>query len=122
MRHLQIYGTSKFIAQKAGSHKRERVGSHKRERVVILVKKSLTPFTKDAKLNPCDNCLFGKHHRVVFYSSSKRQSELLSIVYSDICGPIEVESLGGRKYFLTFIDDASQKVWVYGPKTKAEVF
>lgn len=33
-----------------------------------------------------------------------------------------VESLGGRKYFLTFIDDASRKVWIYVLKTKAEVF
>ncbi|CAL5379550.1 unnamed protein product [Camellia sinensis] len=77
---------------------------------------------RHTKLNPCDNCLFGKHHRVAFHSSSRRQSELLSRVYSDVCGPIEVESLGGRKYFLTFIDDASRKVWVYVLKTKAEVF
>lgn len=33
-----------------------------------------------------------------------------------------VESLCGRKYFLTFIDDASRKVWIYVLKTKAEVF
>lgn len=47
---------------------------------------------------------------------------MLSMVYSDVCGPIEVESLGDRKYFLTFIDDASNKLWVYFLKTKDEVF
>uniref|UniRef100_A0A2N9GFS8 Integrase catalytic domain-containing protein n=1 Tax=Fagus sylvatica TaxID=28930 RepID=A0A2N9GFS8_FAGSY len=44
------------------------------------------------------------------------------LVYSDVCGPIEVESLGGNRYFVTFIDDASRKVWVYVLKTKDQVF
>ncbi|KAM1652315.1 hypothetical protein ACFX1T_004838 [Malus domestica] len=40
----------------------------------------------------------------------------------DVCGPIEVESLGRNKYFVTYIDDASQKVWVYLLKSKDQVF
>jgi Integrase core domain len=39
-----------------------------------------------------------------------------------VCGPFEVESLGGNRYFLTFIDDASRKVWVYFLRTKDQVF
>ncbi|CAA0819883.1 Unknown protein [Striga hermonthica] len=35
---------------------------------------------------------------------------------------MEVESLGGSRYFLTFIDDASRKVWVYFLNTKDQVF
>ena len=66
--------------------------------------------------------MFRKQHKGAFHSSSRRLSELLSRVYSDVCGPIEVESLGGRKYFLTFIDNASRKVWVYVLTTKANVF
>mgnify|MGYP003740606461 FL=1 len=88
----------------------------------ILAKKSLIPFAEGTVLNPCDYCLFGKHHRVSFNTSSKRKTELLDLVYSDVCGPIEVESIGGSKYFLTFIDDASRKVWVYFLKTKDQVF
>uniref|UniRef100_A0A2N9IN96 Integrase catalytic domain-containing protein n=1 Tax=Fagus sylvatica TaxID=28930 RepID=A0A2N9IN96_FAGSY len=44
------------------------------------------------------------------------------LVYFDVCGPIEVESLGGNRYFVTFIDDASRKVWVHVLKTKDQVF
>uniref|UniRef100_A0A2N9HS85 Integrase catalytic domain-containing protein n=1 Tax=Fagus sylvatica TaxID=28930 RepID=A0A2N9HS85_FAGSY len=44
------------------------------------------------------------------------------LVYFDVCGPIEVESLGDNRYFVTFIDDASRKVWVYVLKTKDQVF
>jgi len=32
----------------------------------------------------------------------------LSLVHSDICGPINVESAGGARYFVTFIDDYSR--------------
>ncbi|CAA0825182.1 Unknown protein [Striga hermonthica] len=35
---------------------------------------------------------------------------------------MEVESLGGSRYFVTFIDDASRKLWVYFLRTKDEVF
>ncbi|CAA0834189.1 Unknown protein [Striga hermonthica] len=34
---------------------------------------------------------------------------------------MEVESLGGSRYFVTFIDDASRKLWVYFLRTKDEV-
>jgi len=38
----------------------------------------------------------------------RREKELLSLVHSDICGPINVESAGGARYFVTFIDDYSR--------------
>ena len=44
------------------------------------------------------------------------------MVYFDVCGPMKVETLGGSKYFVTFIDDASQKIWVYFLRTKDQVF
>ena len=39
-----------------------------------------------------------------------------------MCGPINVKSLGGASYFVTFIDDASKKVWAYPMKKKGKVF
>ena len=71
----------------------------------ILAKKSLIPFAKGTSLNPCD-CLFGKQHRVSFNIPSTRKPNVLDRVYSDVCGPIDVETLGGNKYFVTFMDDA----------------
>ena len=86
-----------------------------------LTKKDLITVSKNATLDPCNHCLFGKQHRVSFNFTSTKKSELLSLVYSDVCGPLEVNSLGGNKYFLTFIDDASRKVWVYFLKSKDQV-
>ena len=52
----------------------------------------------------------------------ERKANILELVYSDVCGPTNVKSLGGASYFVTFIDDASKKVWAYPMKNKAEVF
>jgi hypothetical protein len=81
-----------------------------KKRLQILARKSHIPSIKDEVLDPCDYCLFGKQHRVSFSKKSERKHNVLDLVYSDVCGPFEVESLGGNRYFLTFIDDATRKV------------
>ena len=88
----------------------------------LLAKQSLIPQAKGDSLNPCDYCVFGKHHRVSFKKSSNRKISKLELIHSDVCGPMEVESLGGNKYFVTFIDDASRKTWVYLLQAKSQVF
>ena len=77
---------------------------------------------KEKSSNPCDYCLFAKQHRVSFKKNSTQKLEKLESIYSDVCGPMEVDYLGGNKYFITFIDDASQKTWVYLLHTKGQVF
>ena len=64
------------------------------------------------------SCLFCKQHRVSFQTSSERKSNIFDLVYFDVCGPMDIESIGGNKYFFTFIDDASRKLWVYILRTK----
>lgn len=57
-----------------------------------------------------------------FQKSSSRKPNALDFVYFDVCGPIEVESSGGNKYFVTSIDDASRKVRVSFVRTKYQAF
>lgn len=47
---------------------------------------------------------------------------MLELVHSNICGPITPTSNGGKNYVITFIDDFSQKVWVYFLQEKSEAF
>lgn len=42
------------------------------------------------------------------------------MVYSDICGLMEVTSILGSKYMITFINDFSHKFWVFFIKKKDE--
>ena len=46
---------------------------------------------------------------------------VLQLVHSDLCGPMQTQSIGGAKYFVTFIDDYSRCCAVYFMKYKSEV-
>ena len=46
----------------------------------------------------------------------------LELVHSNVCGPLQVESIGGSRYFVTFIDDYSRCVSIHFIKYKTEVF
>lgn len=70
----------------------------------------------------CIACIEGKHARNPFPSSESRAEGLLDLVHSDLVGPIEVPSVGGSRYVMTFIDDASRKVFLYFLERKNEAF
>eukprot|EP00253_Pinus_taeda_P005116 PITA_05116 len=71
----------------------------------------------------CEGCILGKQHKESFPAGkSIRAKAPLEIVHSDVCGSMQVPSLGGNRYVLTFIDDYTRKTWVYMLKEKSEVF
>ena len=53
-----------------------------------------------------------------FPDSESRSKEILDLVHFDLCGPMTIASLGGYHYYVTFVDDYSQKTWIYFLKTK----
>ena len=71
----------------------------------------------------CEGCLKGKSHKspIPKVRTSQRALAMLDRVHSDVCGPIEIPSLGGSRYFVTFIDENSNWVTVFLMKRKAEV-
>ena len=70
----------------------------------------------------CEGCVVGKMQRKPFKSVDHKQStKKLELVHSDVCGPIQMDSIGGSRYFVTFIDDYSHCVSVYFLKHKSEV-
>jgi hypothetical protein len=71
----------------------------------------------------CEGCMIGKQARASFPKKGEyRATRCLELVHTDLCGPITPDSFGGKKYFITFIDDYSRKTWVYFLKEKAEAF
>ena len=88
----------------------------------VLARKSLIYLAKNESLSSCDHCLVGKQHKVSFSSRYKKKLEKLELVHFDVCGPMDVETLRGNKYFITFIDDATRKVWIYLLRSKDQVF
>ena len=45
----------------------------------------------------------------------------LELVHTDLWGSSSVSLLGGFRYYITFIDDYSRKVWIYFLKNKSNV-
>jgi transposase InsO family protein len=44
------------------------------------------------------------------------------LVHTDLCGPMESNSMGESKYFMLFIDDFSKMTWVFFITYKSEAF
>ncbi|GJZ39090.1 retrovirus-related pol polyprotein from transposon TNT 1-94 [Tanacetum coccineum] len=79
-------------------------------------------------------CMFTKHiQELITYalSKSKKHShkpkaedsiqEKLYLLHMDLCGPIRVQSINGRKYILVIVDDFPQFTWVKFLRSKDEV-
>ncbi|GJY90382.1 ribonuclease H-like domain-containing protein [Tanacetum coccineum] len=74
------------------------------------------------KLDFYENCVLGKSHRVSFGVGRHTTQGVIDYVHSDLWGLSQVESLGGKRYFLSIVDDYSKRVWVYILKFKHEAF
>lgn len=64
-------------------------------------------------LEGCLACAKGKHARDLFRSSSSRAESFLDLVHSDVCCPVELQSIEGSRFFVVFIDDATRQVFLY---------
>lgn len=79
-------------------------------------------FTGKDKKTCIISCLEGKQARRPFKSINyKRATTKLGLVHSDVCGPMSVKSIDGKKYLLIFVDDYSRKIIGYFLETKTEV-
>ena len=67
--------------------------------------------------------VYGKQKRIRFFKvGNEKKTTKLELVHSDVWGPASIASLGGSLYYVTFIDDATRKTWVYPMKNKSDVF
>ncbi|GJT14166.1 retrovirus-related pol polyprotein from transposon TNT 1-94 [Tanacetum coccineum] len=69
----------------------------------------------------CSACSLGKSKK----SSHKPKAEdtnqdTLYLLHMDLCGPMRVESINGKKYTLVIVDDYSQFIWVKILRSKDE--
>ncbi|GJS04487.1 retrovirus-related pol polyprotein from transposon TNT 1-94 [Tanacetum coccineum] len=79
------------------------------------------PKLKFIKDHLCSSCELGKAKRKSFHTkttpSSKRRLQLL---HMDLCGPMRVESINGKKYVLVIVDDYSRYTWTHFLRSKDE--
>ena len=100
-----------------------RLGHMSEKGMHILQSRKLLPGLKQIDLEFCEHCVFGKQKRVIFLRvGKKKKSEKLELVHTVVWRPAQVSSLGGSNYYVTFIDDANKKTWVYCIKKKVLCF
>ncbi|KAE8667838.1 hypothetical protein F3Y22_tig00112368pilonHSYRG00011 [Hibiscus syriacus] len=99
----------------------QKLGHLSEQGMKVLVEQKLLPGLTNVSLPLCEHCITSKQHRLKFNTSNSRGKSVLELVHSNVW-QAPVTSLGGAKYFVSFIDDYSRRCWVYPIKKKSDVF
>lgn len=70
----------------------------------------------------CIVCCERKQTRLPFTESTNKSQQVLQLVHTDLCGPMENMSLGKSRYYLLFVDDYSKMCTLYFLRSKSETF
>lgn len=95
-----------------------RLGHVHFKRMQDMSKDGLIP-AFDMDTEKCKTCMLTKITKKPF-QGVKRETELLELIHRDWCDLHATPSLGNKKYFVTFIDDASRFCYAYLLHTKDE--
>ncbi|GJU36690.1 zinc finger, CCHC-type containing protein [Tanacetum coccineum] len=77
----------------------------------------ISAFDMDTK--KCQTCMLNKITKKPF-QNVKRETKVFELIHIDLCDLHATPSLGNKKYFVTFIDDASRFFYVYLLHSKDE--
>lgn len=69
-----------------------------------------------------EHSVFGNQSRSSFPSGTNKDKRLLEIIHSDVMGPVDINSIGKSRYYVTFIDDVSRYTWIYFMHKTSDVF
>ena len=79
-------------------------------------------FKVDGMHKVCAACQFGKQSKGSFPHECNVCKRPLEVVHTDVWGPTDTASIHGCRYYVSFIDDHTRKVWVYFMRNKSEFF
>jgi hypothetical protein len=78
--------------------------------------------TEEVMSEVCETCQLRKQAKHPFpVQTTHVNSKPLEMIHSDVW-TTKTKSIGGCKYYVSFIDDHTRKVWVYFMKHKGEVY
>ncbi|GJS53062.1 retrovirus-related pol polyprotein from transposon TNT 1-94 [Tanacetum coccineum] len=79
------------------------------------------PKLKFEKDHLCSACALGKSSKKPYKPKSEdTNQEKLYLLHMDLCGPMRVASVNGKKYILVIVDDYSRFTWVKCLRSKDE--
>nr|GEX37720.1 hypothetical protein [Tanacetum cinerariifolium] len=69
----------------------------------------------------CSACQLGKSKKHTYSPKTKNTSlEVLNTLHMDLCGPVRVQTINGKKYILVIVDDYTWFTWVKVLRSKDE--
>ncbi|GJV18632.1 retrovirus-related pol polyprotein from transposon TNT 1-94 [Tanacetum coccineum] len=69
----------------------------------------------------CSACQLGKSKKHTHTPKTKNTNlEVLNTIHMDLCGPMRVQTINGKKYILVIVDDYSRFIWVKFLRSKDE--
>ena len=88
----------------------------------LVDKKSVYGLDLPSKIKkiPCETCDQAKIN-VIPFGEGTRAKNVLELIHTDICGPINVHSYGKARYFATFIDDKTRYIEVVFLKSRSDI-
>ncbi|GJW41379.1 retrovirus-related pol polyprotein from transposon TNT 1-94 [Tanacetum coccineum] len=79
------------------------------------------PWLKFEKDHLCSACQLGKSRKATHKPKMINTiTEVLHTLHMDLCGPLRVQSINGKKYILVIVDDYSRFTWVKFLRSKDE--
>nr|GEX27433.1 copia protein [Tanacetum cinerariifolium] len=89
---------------------------HSKDIVIFL------PKLKYVKDQLCSSCELSKAKRSSFKSKAVPSSKgRLNLLHMDLCGPMRLASINGKKYILVIVDDYSRYTWTLFLRSKDEI-
>ncbi|GJZ20016.1 putative ribonuclease H-like domain-containing protein [Tanacetum coccineum] len=79
------------------------------------------PRLKFEKYHLCSACQLGKSKKHTYKPKTENTNlEVLNTLHMDLCGPMRVQTINGKKYILVIVDDYSRFTWVKFLRSKDE--
>ncbi|GKC79509.1 retrovirus-related pol polyprotein from transposon TNT 1-94 [Tanacetum coccineum] len=79
------------------------------------------PRLKFEKDHLCSACQLGKSNKHTHTPKAENTNlEVLNTLHMDLCGPMRVQTINGKKYILVIVDDYSRFTWVKFLRSKDE--
>nr|GFC01143.1 retrovirus-related Pol polyprotein from transposon TNT 1-94 [Tanacetum cinerariifolium] len=79
------------------------------------------PKLKFIKDHLCSSCELGKAKRKSFHSKlSPSSKKRLHLLHMNLCGPMRLASINGKRYVLVIVDDYSRYTWTHFLRSKDE--
>ena len=87
-----------------------RLGHISEKGMKMLLSKGKLPKLKSIDFDMCESCILGKQKNVSFLKTGRTlKVEKLESVHTNLWGPSSVASFEVSRYYITFIDDSSER-------------